>query len=200
MNDDPKTSVRSCTSCRARKIRCDKLKPSCHACAKNRLSCEYPTAVRRAAPRPRRDVALMQRLVKLEAVIGELSGAGGGTSMGGLGGAGSESDTGGGSLETWEGGDAARGLGELEAGLGRLLVSEGKSRYIGPKFWASLSEEVGFVFLLLFPCFLFSFFSFLFTLFASPAFGGSVRMVAETERTKWLWAEGVLRTVDPSLA
>jgi len=199
MNDDPKTSARSCTSCRARKIRCDKLKPSCHACAKNRLSCEYPTAVRRAAPRPRRDVALMQRLVKLEAVIGELSGAGGGTSMGGLGGAGSESDTGGGSLEAWEGGDAARGLGELEAGLGRLLVSEGKSRYIGPKFWASLSEEVGFFSSSFFSS---SFFllSFLFTAFASPAFGGSVRMVAETERTKWLWVEGVLRIVDPSLA
>jgi len=165
MNDDPKTSLRSCTSCRARKIRCDKLKPSCHACAKNRLSCEYPTAVRRAAPRPRRDVALMQRLVKLETVIGELSGVGGGgAAMGGLGGAGSESDTGGGSLEAWGSGDAAKELGELEAGVGTLLVSEGKSRYIGPKFWASLNEEVGFVFSFLLS-FLLSFFLSFFSFF-----------------------------------
>jgi hypothetical protein len=34
-------------------------------------------------------------------------------------------------------------VGMLETGLGKLLVSEGKSRYIGPNFWASLSEEVG---------------------------------------------------------
>jgi len=100
---------------------------------------------RRAAPRPRRDVVLMQRLVKLEAVIGELSGVGSGAAVGGLGGAGSESDTGGGSPEAHGSGDTEKGL-ELEAGLGRLLVSEGKSRYIGPKFWASLSEEVGVVF------------------------------------------------------
>lgn len=92
----------------------------------------------------------MQRLVKLEAVIGELSGVGSGAAVGGLGGAGSESDTGGGSPETHGSGDTEKGL-ELEAGLGRLLVSEGKSRYIGPKFWASLSEEVGvFFFLFLF--------------------------------------------------
>lgn len=32
-------------------------------------------------------------------------------------------------------------LDDIEAGMGRLLVSDGKSRYIGPNFWASLSEE-----------------------------------------------------------
>lgn len=35
-------------------------------------------------------------------------------------------------------------LDDLETGVGRLLVSDGKSRYIGPNFWASLSEEVGY--------------------------------------------------------
>ncbi|KAG0134197.1 hypothetical protein HOY82DRAFT_554325 [Tuber indicum] len=146
MNDDSKNPPRSCTSCRARKIRCDKVKPSCHACLRNRLSCEYPTATRRAAPRPRRDAVLMQRLVKLEAIIGELSGVGGGSAVGELGGARSESDTRGRSLEAWgsQGGsrDTTRESGEVEAELGKLFVSEGKSRYIGPKFWASLIEEV----------------------------------------------------------
>ncbi|CUS07130.1 unnamed protein product [Tuber aestivum] len=145
MNDDPKNSLRSCTSCRARKIRCDKLRPSCHACVKNRLSCEYPTTTRRAAPRPRRDVVLMERLAKLEAVIGELATGGGPTAAGG-----GRRDAGDGNLEACGSGggsgDTTRGLGELEAGLGKLLVSEGKSRYISPRFWASLSEEVGFAF------------------------------------------------------
>lgn len=34
-------------------------------------------------------------------------------------------------------------LENIEAGLGRLLLSgDGKSRYVGPNFWATISEEV----------------------------------------------------------
>lgn len=31
----------------------------------------------------------------------------------------------------------------LEKRFGRLVVDEGRSRYINPSFWASLSDEVG---------------------------------------------------------
>lgn len=42
--------------------------------------------------------------------------------------------------------DAAKGPKKdhtLEKRFGRLVVDEGRSRYINPSFWASLSDEVG---------------------------------------------------------
>lgn len=31
---------------------------------------------------------------------------------------------------------------EIATGLGKLVISDGKSRYLGPFFWGSLSDEV----------------------------------------------------------
>jgi len=45
-----------------------------------------------------------------------------------------------------EGKDTSKGSTGLESRFGRLVVDEGRSRYINPSFWASLSTEVSRIF------------------------------------------------------
>ncbi|RPB06877.1 hypothetical protein P167DRAFT_514136, partial [Morchella conica CCBAS932] len=136
-------AIRACISCRSRKIRCDQVRPSCGSCTRGNIHCEFPSQARRP-PRPRQpDAVLVQRLARLESVIEQLSSGRGQSeetedtlSPGRKSsGSGTESVVGNGDVRS------PSALDDLEAGVGRLLVSDGKSRYIGPNFWASLSEE-----------------------------------------------------------
>lgn len=137
-------AIRACISCRNRKIRCDQIRPSCGSCTRGNIPCEYPSQARRA-PRPRQpDAVLVQRLARLESVIEQLS-AGKVDTQQRHGS--EESSTPPRTVSGSEEGMSPRlkspsALEDIEAGLGKLLVSNGKSRYIRPNFWASLSEEV----------------------------------------------------------
>ncbi|CAI4214294.1 unnamed protein product [Parascedosporium putredinis] len=51
----PPAAVMSCLTCRARKLKCDRARPSCDRCAKLQETCEYPGARRRHVG-PRRTV------------------------------------------------------------------------------------------------------------------------------------------------
>lgn len=63
---------RSCTTCRRRKVKCDKKQP-CGNCTKAHIDCIFP-APGRAPRKPRKpqDAELMDRLRKLEGVVQSL--------------------------------------------------------------------------------------------------------------------------------
>lgn len=161
----PLLNPRSCTTCRKRKVRCDKRHP-CANCSKANIECIFPGPGR--APRRSRkppDTELLARLRRLEGVVQSL-------------GKGLEDD--GGSIEAngtqiepfkQSGGgeddvnskscpasheDGIFGLHtanretqepeKMFKEFGRLTVEGGRSRYVSNKFWVSLSEEVRLVY------------------------------------------------------
>ncbi|KAI9802452.1 MAG: hypothetical protein M1825_002837 [Sarcosagium campestre] len=134
----PAPNPRSCVTCRRRKVKCDKRSP-CHNCAKAHIPCIFPgpgRAPRRSKKAP--DGELLARLQRLEGAVKELSGDG------------DEPDatTAGRSVDYQAIGngddpDVHRPLtNNLDRRIGRLVIDEGKSRYVSSAFWANLSEEV----------------------------------------------------------
>jgi hypothetical protein len=143
-------SQRSCVTCRRRKVRCDKIHPSCTNCNKAGIECIFPGPGRaKRKTRKPQDAELLARLKKLEGVIQSLG------------------------AQVEEDKDILRGpsimpsiQGELEAHreegsrqngesepnrsnstiidkqLGRLVINEGRSRYVSNTFWASMGDEV----------------------------------------------------------
>ena len=140
---------RSCVTCRKRKVKCDKKQP-CSNCTKARIECVFPNPGR--APRKTRkppDGELMERLKRLEGVVQTLNAQVEEEQQ-------AHSDEGQrsrqGSHANGEG-KCPRGPGSptvavddtvdgLESRFGRLVVDEGRSRYINNSFWASLNNEV----------------------------------------------------------
>ncbi|KAF2090122.1 hypothetical protein K490DRAFT_15508, partial [Saccharata proteae CBS 121410] len=149
---------RSCVTCRKRKVKCDKKHP-CTNCTRARIECVFPSPGR--APRKARkphDAELLERLRKLEGVV---------QSLGGTAGEGSTQPNDETPTETpkqehnaveaqIKANDGSRVCPKgqsymapedtsttgLEARFGRLVVDEGRSRYINSSFWASLNNEV----------------------------------------------------------
>ena len=69
----------SCTNCRHRKVRCDKIHPCCH-CQRSNLTCVFPeraknTQRKRAGQKPSND-ELLRRLKRMEELIGKIEGEG----------------------------------------------------------------------------------------------------------------------------
>jgi len=157
-NSNSNLNPRSCVVCRRRKVKCDK-RPKCTNCVKANIECIYPSPGRAPRkPRKPQDSELMDRLRKLEGVVQMLA-------VPGEEGESPPKDEQGEPVkeETHEERiqRACRELRELkkqkaeqdaakrpkndpslEKRFGRLVVDEGRSRYINPSFWASLSDEV----------------------------------------------------------
>ncbi|KAL8764102.1 MAG: hypothetical protein Q9184_000244 [Pyrenodesmia sp. 2 TL-2023] len=153
-------NLRSCVTCRKRKVRCDKRHP-CSNCNKAAIECVFPgpgRAPRRSRKAP--DAELLARLRRLEGVVQHL---------------GKNLDE-----ETEKSGDGVKEepmtseLGEetdikprkdekkipkacgmfngpqprkksvdgMTKEFGHLVVEEGRSRYVSNKFWNSMSEEI----------------------------------------------------------
>ena len=146
---------RSCVTCRKRKVRCDKQHP-CINCNKAGIECIFPGPGR--APRRSRkppDTELLARLRKLEGMVKDM-----GKEIEEEDEAGAEHGTGKpivvkGTLAEKDPGcnrtqflnyldqkDDDKGTAKLVKDFGRLVVEEGRSRYVSNKFWTSLSEEV----------------------------------------------------------
>ncbi|KAH7129035.1 hypothetical protein EDB81DRAFT_906835 [Dactylonectria macrodidyma] len=144
----PAIQPRSCFGCRRRKVRCDRRSP-CLSCTRNLTECVFP-APRRAtrhdstgAETPKRKQAhLLSRLRHLESAVeilttrskrqterGSPESDGAGLVSQGIG-----NDNRGTTLD-----DNPAGLGEE---LGRLVVDENGSVYIGNQFWAAFRDEV----------------------------------------------------------
>lgn len=153
-NNNPSgLNPRSCVTCRRRKVKCDKKHP-CTNCSKAHIDCIFP-APGRAPRKPRKpqDGELMERLRKLEGVVQSL-GVGVDDDDASPDGQNGHNET--------EDEQLRRKLAEvkelrrkkyvqldedkssagIESRFGRLVVDEGRSRYINPSFWASLSDEV----------------------------------------------------------
>jgi hypothetical protein len=149
----PVTNPRSCTTCRKRKVRCDKKHP-CSNCHKAGIECVFPRPGR--APRRNKkppDSELLARLRRLEGVVQSLGkGLDGEDLPPDATGAVDNKD---GSLPEEKGEEkagqlkacpsrskgAADGTG-LEKEMGRLFVGDGRSRYVSNNFWASLTSQV----------------------------------------------------------
>jgi Fungal Zn(2)-Cys(6) binuclear cluster domain len=142
-------SQRSCVTCRRRKVRCDKIHPSCTNCNKAGIECVFPGPGRaKRKSRKPQDAELLARLKKLEGVIQSL-------------GAQVEEDKSirgpsvmpsiQGELEAHreessrQNGDTdpkRRNSTIIDKQLGRLVINEGRSRYVSNTFWASMGDEV----------------------------------------------------------
>ena len=72
----------SCTHCRQRKVKCDKIHPCSH-CQKSNLTCVFPERVKNAKKRKNgtktSNDELMRRLKRMEELIGKIEGGGGDT-------------------------------------------------------------------------------------------------------------------------
>ncbi|KAI1267548.1 hypothetical protein F5Y18DRAFT_378141 [Xylariaceae sp. FL1019] len=61
----------SCTQCRARKLKCDKTSP-CHNCVRSGSECIFPARKRIQRPRKTKNAELLQRLNRLESIVGKV--------------------------------------------------------------------------------------------------------------------------------
>ncbi|KAM3425652.1 hypothetical protein BST61_g7597 [Cercospora zeina] len=155
---------RSCVTCRKRKVKCNKVWPCCH-CSRAHIECVFP-APGRAPRKPRKlgegkDKELLERLRQLESVVKGLGAEVPGSEAKSKDDEKHKDRRGGGAEYSVEGcttstatKDAEEDFrnktkwveeqqkGRFETRFGRLVVNEGKSRYINNSFWANLSNEV----------------------------------------------------------
>ncbi|KAJ5808022.1 hypothetical protein N7474_009291 [Penicillium riverlandense] len=163
------SSSRSCVTCRRRKVRCNKRSP-CSNCVKAGIDCIFPPPGRapRKAKRPP-DVELLSRLRRLEGVIEHLSGSGSTadaisnssatqaapsstipSTTPSSWSAAPATTTGSAPLQSQaqQGGcpfeDDPKKISTDKFGneFGRLVIDEGRSRYVNNRLWASLGDEI----------------------------------------------------------
>ncbi|KAI0973607.1 transcription factor [Xylaria arbuscula] len=124
----PPPQLRTCTLCRQRRIKCDRLTPQCSNCHWAEATCVYPPGRGRASKRPRHSMApqLSERLARLESIISRASAAQRSHGV--------EDDSH--SRKLGDGGDS------FDQGFSRLKVDESKSYYVNNALWVTLSSEV----------------------------------------------------------
>jgi len=69
--DPQKKPPLSCTSCRTRKLKCDKQDP-CHNCLRTGSECVFPARKRIQRPRKTKNTELLRRLNRLESIVGKV--------------------------------------------------------------------------------------------------------------------------------
>jgi hypothetical protein len=142
-------SQRSCVTCRRRKVRCDKIHPSCTNCNKAGIECIFPGPGRaKRKTRKPQDAELLARLKKLEGVIQSLGaqveedkGIRGPSVMPSIQGE-LEAHREDGSRQNGDTDPKRRNSTATDKELGRLVINEGRSRYVSNTFWASMGDEV----------------------------------------------------------
>ncbi|KAI1428721.1 transcription factor [Xylaria sp. FL1777] len=124
----PPPQLRTCTLCRQRRIKCDRMIPQCSNCHWAKATCVYPPGRGRAPKRPRRGVPpqLSERLARLESIISQASAA-------------QNSHDAQEFPHTQEAGD---GMDSVDQDFSRLKVDESKSYYVNNALWVTLSDEV----------------------------------------------------------
>ena len=164
-------NLRSCVTCRRRKVRCNKRTP-CSNCIKAGIECVFP-APGRAPRKPKRpqDAELLSRLRRLEGVIERIRDkkgdgssspeqprvAGSPVESRNLGQA-QQQDAAGNACEMQKGEEEPSekvcpalfdsldpkkvSSRNVENEFGRLVIEEGRSRYVSNRFWASLGDEI----------------------------------------------------------
>lgn len=134
---------RSCVTCRRRKVRCNKENP-CSNCVRAGIDCIFPGPGR--APRRSRkppDAELLARLKRLEGVVTSL-----GVEVGGDGSIrdkpvpGSPEQAGKEDAVEREERMQQQKRQSIDKHLGRLVISDDRSRYVSNQFWASMGDEI----------------------------------------------------------
>ena len=128
---------RSCTICYRRKVKCDRGDP-CSNCVRWKLACHFPDPTR-AIRRPRKPAArdaaeLLKRLKTLESVVQQWSASPEKMDEDPENELLARTP----SLET----DPIEQGQSPDQELGKLLIDQGRSRYIPSNFWAHLTDEV----------------------------------------------------------
>ncbi|KAK2806367.1 hypothetical protein FQN51_007411 [Onygenales sp. PD_10] len=156
----PATALpRSCITCRRRKVRCNKQHP-CSNCIKARIDCVFPGPGR--APRKSKkpaDKELLSRLKRLEGVVQSL-----GVQVDDEEDPGSENTQSSRTSDSKEKQDASTNnyprknahfhpgfmntdprkpvQRDISQELGRLVIGEGRSRYVSNRFWTNFGDEI----------------------------------------------------------
>ncbi|KAJ5587701.1 uncharacterized protein N7459_003466 [Penicillium hispanicum] len=133
---DTRIHLRSCTFCRARKIKCDRQAP-CKGCTRVGAQCIYPPGPGRAPKQPRRgiDPRVLDRLSRLETLMRRMSSEV----------ADSQPQDASSPLQkagmqpTSETGDNTA---PVEQRFGRLVIDDTRSCYVSNILWASLGDEI----------------------------------------------------------
>ncbi|KIX04547.1 uncharacterized protein Z518_05417 [Rhinocladiella mackenziei CBS 650.93] len=142
----PRLNPRSCVTCRRRKVRCNKENP-CANCVRAGIECIFPAPGR--APRKSRkppDAELLTRLRRLEGVVHSLgaqvdeNGVVSPTLAGSADVRARFGDTQAGDSPTSDRSDSKRQ--SIDKHLGRLVISEDRSRYVSNAFWTGMSDEI----------------------------------------------------------
>lgn len=144
-NPDPQLQIRSCVTCRRRKVRCNRRHP-CSNCVKAGIDCIFPT--RRAPRKSRRppESDILDRLRRLEGVVESLGAAAAADrpdaartspSQHPQGSTSTSRDPEGPNSDSWQGETSVREQ------IGRLVIDDGsRSRYVSNRFWAGLGDQV----------------------------------------------------------
>lgn len=162
----PSSNPRSCVTCRRRKVRCNKRSP-CSNCTRAGIDCVFPPPGRapRKSKRPP-DAELLSRLRRLEGVIDHLRVNGNSeatpttsaqappsatetlavpseTITSTSAPTEPENNTSGDSCPFENSDPKKPAPNKFENEFGRLVIDEGRSRYVSNRLWASLGDEVG---------------------------------------------------------
>ncbi|KAH7133288.1 hypothetical protein B0J13DRAFT_97832 [Dactylonectria estremocensis] len=127
-----RVKVLSCSSCRNRKIKCDKVQPVCTQCSRFSFECEYPSRKpTRRAPRPRQ-TELLNRISRLESIVGKADPA----RLQQL-----EEELKGG----YGGGDAPAPTERNTNTQGLEIIQDAQhvSKYLSGEFWSQLASQIG---------------------------------------------------------
>ncbi|KAL2007732.1 hypothetical protein VTN00DRAFT_7714 [Thermoascus crustaceus] len=155
-SSQPRLNPRSCVTCRRRKVRCSKTEP-CSNCVKAGIECVFPGPGR--APRKTKrppDAELLARLRRLEGVVESLGGnallnaaspaassAPQPTSKGDTAKENQQANSDRSDCPNFLDTDPKKiATGGRKQEIGRLVVEEGRSRYVSNRFWASLGDEI----------------------------------------------------------
>ncbi|KAL4810766.1 fungal-specific transcription factor domain-containing protein [Aspergillus unguis] len=147
------SAVRSCITCRRRKVRCNKRSP-CSNCVRAGIECIFPPAGR--APRktkrpPVEHADLLSRLQELESMVETAMASSnvqtapsanqqrGDHSSGDMSDASPPHDEGGTNCPV---GSGQLRMPPLEHEFGRLVVDDSRSRYVSNRTWASLGDQI----------------------------------------------------------
>ncbi|KAI0377669.1 fungal-specific transcription factor domain-containing protein [Hypomontagnella monticulosa] len=140
----PQSKPLSCTNCRARKLKCSRENPCSH-CVRSGAECVFPTRKRIRKPRTTKNSELLQRLSRLESIVGKVGLAnleGGGSTAAstpapsaGLAGPST-------APATIEGAMKQTTISGTQDDWTNTLQESKASRYLSGEFWSSLCLEV----------------------------------------------------------
>lgn len=147
---------KACIHCHDRKVKCDKQSP-CSNCQKLLLECSFPSPFRTSSRQPKEkaaeeskepDAELLERIKKLEGAIQDLGALKKEVLRSRKRRKGQTSEDSDDDADVQSDGDERRDrssdagtAADIEREIGKLVVEEGKSRYISGGFWGSLEEE-----------------------------------------------------------